>query len=60
MISFDENETEAILLMDAENAFNSINRQAMVHSIAILCLIISTFVKDCYNVPASLFAIGGK
>ena len=57
---FDENETEAVLLIDAENAFNSINRNAMIHNIAVLCPIIATFVKNCYNVPARLFVIGGK
>ena len=57
---FNDNETEAVLLIDAENAFNSINRKAMIHNISILCPIISTFIKNCYNIPARLFIIGGK
>ena len=35
-------ETEAILLVDAENAFNTINRQAALHNIKVLCPGIST------------------
>ena len=57
---YENNDTEAILLIDAENAFNSINREAMIHNITILCPIISIFIKNCYNIPARLFIIGGK
>ena len=57
---FNDNETEAVLLIDAENAFNSINRKAMIHNISILCPIISSFIKNCYNIPTRLFIIGGK
>ena len=38
-------ETEAILLVDAENAFNTINRQAALHNIKVLCPGISTVLK---------------
>ena len=57
---YENKDTEAILLIDAENAFNSINRAAMIHNITILCPIISIFIKNCYNIPARLFIIGGK
>ena len=57
---YDLEETEAVLLIDAENAFNSINRKAMINNICILCPIIGTYVKNCYTVPARLFIIGGK
>ena len=60
-------ETEAVLLINAENAFNSINRKAIIfninkinNNIFILCPIIVTYVKNCYTVPARLFIIGGK
>ena len=53
-------ETEAVLLIDAENAFNLINRKVMLHNISILCPIIATFVNNCYTVPARMFVIGGK
>ena len=57
---YDLEETEAVLLIDAENAFNSINRKAMINNICILCPIIGTYVKNCYTVPARLFILGGK
>ena len=56
----DLEETEAVLLIDSENAFNLINRKVMLHNISILCPIIATFVNNCYAVPARLFVICGK
>ena len=49
---FQQEETEAILLVDLENVFNSINRKAMLHNISITCPILSSFVSSCYIVPA--------
>ena len=57
---YNSEEAEAVLLIDAENAFNLINRKVMIHNISILCPIIATFVRNCYNVPARLFILGGK
>ena len=49
---------ETVLLINAENAFNAINRKAMLHNILIICPIISTYISNCYNTPARLFIIG--
>ena len=57
---FESNETEAILIVDAENAFNSINRKALLHNIEYLCPAIATFFYNCYAISARLFIIGGK
>ena len=46
--------------MDAENAFNSINRNLMIHNISVVCPAISTYVSNCYQSAARLFVIGGK
>ncbi|CAM1327173.1 Uncharacterised protein r2_g3614 [Pycnogonum litorale] len=54
---YEDNETEAVLLVDASNAFNSVNRMATLHNISIICGI---YVKNCYMAPARLFIIGGK
>ena len=54
------NETEAVLLVDATNVFNSINRKALLHNIDSLCPGISIYIYNCYVVPARLFNIGGK
>lgn len=37
---FDENDTEAALLVDAENAFNKINRKVALHNVSVLLSII--------------------
>ena len=58
--TFKEESAEAVLLVDAEKAFNSINRKVFLHNIYILCPAISTFVTNCYATPARLFVIGGS
>ena len=56
---FKEESTEAVLLVDAANVFNSINRKVFLHNISIVCPTISTFVTDGCTTPARLFVIGG-
>ena len=51
--------TDAVILVDAANAFNNINREALIHNIKYVCPEISTYVKNCYSEPARLFVIGG-
>ena len=59
---FEADETDGILLIDATNAFNSLNRAAALHNIRILCPIISVFAINTYRIPARLFitSTGGK
>ena len=57
---FQHEESDAALLVDAANAFNSVNRRTMLHNIKIVCPAISTYVTNCYNRPARLFVLGGK
>ena len=47
------------LLVDASNAFNSLNRATALHSIQYLCPPIANLVLNCYRSPSSLF-VGGK
>ena len=49
---FESNKTEAILMVDTENAFNSINRKALLHNIEYLCPVIATFLYNCYAISA--------
>ena len=57
---FGTNKAETVLLADAENAFNSINRQVFLHNIRQIWPPVATFVHKCYNVPARIFVLGGK
>ncbi|XP_057308551.1 uncharacterized protein LOC130646905 [Hydractinia symbiolongicarpus] len=57
---FDSEETEAVLLVDAANAFNSINREALLHNVKIVCPTIACYVINFYRFHARLFIIGGK
>ena len=56
---YENNDTDAVLLVDAENAFNSLNRKAFLHNIGITCPVIAIFVRNSYTVPTRLFVIGG-
>ena len=56
---FNDDNTEGILLIDAENAFNSINRKVTLHNLKLICPVIATYISICYVYPARLFIIGG-
>ena len=57
---FAEEEADAVLFIDASNAFNSINRKALLHNIQYLCPPLSTYLRNCYSSPSRLFIAGGK
>ena len=57
---FKEESKKLVLLVDTENAFNSINRKEFLHNISILYLGISTFITNCYATPALFFVIDGS
>ena len=57
---FQQDKTEAVLLVDAKNAFNSISWKTMLHNISIMCPILSTFVSNCYLVPVRPFILGNQ
>ena len=56
---FNDDKMEGILLIDAENAFNSVNRKVMLHNLKFICPVIATYISNCYMCPAGLFIIGG-
>ena len=56
---FSEENTEAVLLIDTENAFDSINRKVMLHNMKFLCPLVSTYISNYYTAPARLFIFGG-
>ena len=57
---FEADNTDAVLLIDASNAFNSLNRAAALHNVRILCPTIATYAINTYREPARLIIIGGK
>ena len=56
--SFECPETEAILLVDATNAFNCLNRKTALHNILRTCPSIATIALNCYRQPTNLFVDG--
>ncbi len=57
---FDADDTDAVLLIDASNAFNSLSRAAALYNIRILCSTIATYVINTYRLPTRLFITGGS
>ena len=56
---FEEEETDAVLLVDASNAFNSLNRDVFLHNVQVLCPAMSTYLINCYKKRSRLFVVGG-
>ena len=57
---FQQDDTDAVLLIDASNAFNCLNRQAALHNIRITCPLISIYLCNTYSKPSKLFMNGGN
>jgi hypothetical protein len=56
---FAGDETDAILLIDADNAFNRLNRSVALWNIKRTCPPLATFTINCYRHPSRLFVTGG-
>jgi hypothetical protein len=56
---FELDDTDAVLLVDAQNAFNTLNRRAALHNIRIICPPFATILINWYRTPARLFVAGG-
>ena len=57
-VLFQQEDTEAILLVDATNAFNFLNRLVALHNIRQLCPSLSTVLINTYRAPTKLFVDG--
>ncbi|CAM1325554.1 Uncharacterised protein r2_g3445 [Pycnogonum litorale] len=55
---FENEQTEAMILVDATNAFNSLNRAAMLHNIQKLCPMLAPSVINIYRHDSSLYTSG--
>ena len=56
---YEEEENDALLLVDASNAFNSLNRAVLLHNIRYICPPMATYIRNCYSTPSRLFIAGG-
>ena len=56
---YDEDSTQAALLVDASNAFNNLNRQLALANISTLCPVFSRILINTYRSDAKLF-VGGE
>ena len=57
---FEADQTDAVLLIDASNTFNALNRAAALHNIRVLCPTLATYVINTYRQPVRLFITGGE
>jgi len=55
---FQKTETEAALLVDASNAFNSLNRMTALHNVRHLCPSLCTILINSYRVHSDLYIDG--
>ena len=55
---FHHPDTEGVLLVDATNAFNTINRQAVLHNISIICPSIAQILINTYRTPVRMVIVG--
>ena len=57
---YEDEETEGILLVDATNAFNALNRKAALHNVQYTCPELANFVRNIYCKDAELFLPNSK
>jgi hypothetical protein len=56
---FHRDDSEAVILVDADNAFNRLNRSIALWNIRFICPALSLYAANCYNTPSRLFVTGG-
>ena len=56
--AFSNDDIIAVLLVDASNAFNSLNRDAALHNIQHLCSALSSILINIYHESTELFVDG--
>ena len=57
---YQQEATDAVLLIDAKNAFNCLNPSGALHNIQIICPILAMYLINTYRRPATLFIYGGE
>lgn len=57
---FESDDTDCVLLVDATNAFNTLNRQATLHNARLLCPSIATALINTYRCNVMMYVIGSE
>ena len=57
---FEQDSTDGVILVDASNAFNSLNRKAALHNIRAICPKFSAVFINTYRLPVRMFIQGGE
>ena len=57
---FDDEQTDAVILVDASNTFNSLNRNAALHNMQILCPQFSAISITTYGLSVRMTVFGSK
>lgn len=57
---FEHQDCDAVILVDAKNAFNSLNRQVALHNIQYICPQFATVLINTYRSPSRLIIGDGK
>ena len=57
---WEDEETDCIILVDARNAFNELNRKAALHNVGRICPGVAGFLRNVYAVPALLRLSNGE
>jgi len=56
---FEADDSDAVLLVDADNAFNRLNRLVALKNMHIICPTLAIYATNCYQSSARLFVTGG-
>ena len=57
-VTFSDSSAQGVLLVDASNAFNCLNRQMALHNMQVLCLPLSNIIINTYRVNIPSFIDG--
>jgi len=57
--SYEEDNSECLLLVDTDNAFNKLNRKVSLENTKRLCPPMYTYLHNSYNTPAMLYLENG-
>ena len=55
-----EDDSDVILLLDADNVFNRVNRNVMLNKILMICPVIAIYVINLYTQETRLLILGGE